>query len=169
MFCKTQAKHCNIWPDLFAAYLKLSLAIVGQIFFHLVLIDSAAADYIKIFNLGTDFLNCVVVPGYWLYSTNRHFKELWSTDFILRMSPRDTATLFILPNIEPRRQQVFRRSGNGRFVYGIRVQRISINYHHRPIMKTLKENPKVKKIFVKERLKQKNDVCGKFSYAIKID
>lgn len=167
-FAKHRQNIATYDQTLFAAYLKLGLAIVGEIFFHLVLIDSPAADYINTFNLSTDLLNCVVVPGYWLYSTNKHFKEMWSSDYILRMAPRKTATLFILPNIEPRRQPVFRQSENGRFIYGFRVQKNSRSYHYLPIQETLRENPKVQKIYVKERLQQKNDFRGKFFYGIKI-
>ena len=73
-----------------AFYLKVCWAILSEIYLYLIINKSQYKTYINVFNLTGDFLNCIVVPSYWLYSTKQGFKDLWSQDSLLVKKKRTT-------------------------------------------------------------------------------
>ena len=157
-FSKWRQNIATLDQTLFATYLKISLSLLVEIFVHLIKYNSPAAAYTETVSLSTDFLACVVVPGYWVYSTNKDFMELWSTANICTTSVRTPPKVFIFPIMK------FRGRVRGRFYYGINIR--SPRHLQQHLQKEWRKKKKRKKIFVQQRFQQTNDFDGKFFYGI---
>ena len=162
-FTRNRQNIATFDQTLFATYLKLGLAIVSEVFFHLLITNSPAANHIKMYDLVTDFLNCLVVPGYWMFSTYLDFKGLWSPASIFKKTPVTPSTQFNLPSKEPRRPEepdlgVIGEVERGKFSYGLQNIR-----SYQPSV----QNLEVRKIFVRECSKQNQNIPGRFFFGFK--
>ena len=89
-FSQFRQNIVTVDQTLAAAYLKIALAVFRETIF-LSIINSSTSmikdeNFIKISN----FLNCIAIPCYWIYSTKKDFKEYWSkeTVFLRNILPR---------------------------------------------------------------------------------
>ena len=87
-----------------------------------------------------NFVNSIIIPCYWVYSTKNNFKEFWSTEtvFLKQLSPpaivapyeimgkRRTSTVVLVPRRPERTETSFTNEGSltvksrlpGKFSYG---------------------------------------------------
>ena len=105
-FCNKRQNIATLDQTLFAAHLKLFLAILHEIHFKLLIEKSPSGQYTAELNLTRDILNCVLLPGYWVYSTKQQFPELWAQVSRFRKTsrkPTKPSSSFSLSAMEPRR------------------------------------------------------------------
>ena len=98
---------------LFAAHLKLFSAILYEIHFNLLIENSPSGQYIAKLDLSRDILNCVLLPGYWVYSTKQQLPELWAQVSRFRKTswiPTKPSSFGTLSVIGPRRPVQKKRS-----------------------------------------------------------
>ena len=88
-FSKYRQNIATLDQTLMAAYLKIFLAILKEMNFIPILINSHSIIEDELFMKIMNLVNCTVVPCYWVFSTKQHFKEFWSkeTIFLKRLSP----------------------------------------------------------------------------------
>ena len=105
-FSNKRQNIATLDQTLFAAHLKLFLAILYEIHFNLLIENSPSGKYIAELDLTRDILNCVLLPGYWVYSTKQQFPELWAQVSRCRNTsriPTKPSSFDTLSVMEPRR------------------------------------------------------------------
>ena len=87
---------------LVAAYLKLFSALTETFSFLLILNNSSYAVNTYQLLIITSIINCIVVPGFWLYSSGNHLKEITSQQIKTSLPLYSTSPAPRYP-LEPRR------------------------------------------------------------------
>ena len=106
-----------------AGYLKIGLAIFEEALFFSMINNLNIIIEIETFMKISNFLNCIIIPCYWMYSTHRDFTELWSKETVFcrkyvpqsnRVCPLKLNTMYSLDlshtALEPRRPHILETS-----------------------------------------------------------
>ena len=113
-FCKYRQNIATLDQTLVAAYLKIVLALLKEINYISIFTNSQPFIDDEIFMKLMNFLDSIVIPVYWVYSTKRNFKEFWSNKTVFLKILRPVTPVVPGPNIikrmpftviEPRRPE----------------------------------------------------------------
>ena len=118
---------------IFAAYLKIALAIIKEAIFY-----NRAINIETVLKVGI-ILDCIVIPCYWMYSAKQDFREFWSGRTVFEKKLRNQQFVHLhenKPRLCPRRPNTQETSFfiershpackgqlEGRFFYGIKIKR----------------------------------------------